>query len=110
VGYAYASAYRLRPAYRYTLEDSVYVAQGMGGQGIGSALLGALIARCQAGRWRQMLAVIGDSANTASIALHRRYGFEAVGTFTCVGFKLGRWVDTVLMQRPLGAGGSCPPS
>jgi phosphinothricin acetyltransferase len=109
VGYAYASAYRSRPAYRYTIEDSVYVAPGMGGQGIGSALLGALIARCEAGRWRQMLAVIGDSGNAASIALHRRFGFEAVGTFASVGFKLGRWVDTVLMQRPLGAGATRRP-
>lgn len=109
VGYAYASAYRPRPAYRYTIEDSVYVASGLGGQGIGSALLGALIARCEAGCWRQMLAVIGDSGNSASIALHRRFGFEAVGSFTSVGFKLGRWVDTVLMQRPLGAGATLPP-
>jgi L-amino acid N-acyltransferase YncA len=109
-GYAYASAYRPRPAYRYTIEDSVYVAHGMGGRGIGSALLGALIERCESGPWRQMLAVIGDSGNHASIALHRRLGFEPVGTFNSVGFKLGRWVDTVLMQRPLGAGGSGPPS
>lgn len=103
-GYAYASAYRARPGYRYTIEDSVYVEQGLTGSGVGSALLRALIERCEAGPWRQMLAVIGDSANTASIALHRRLGFRHVGTFASVGFKLGRWVDTVLMQRPLGAG------
>jgi L-amino acid N-acyltransferase YncA len=104
VGYAYASAYRARPGYRYTIEDSVYVDQGLTGLRVGSALLTALIERCEAGPWRQMLAVIGDSANAGSIALHRRLGFTHVGTFASVGFKLGRWVDTVLMQRPLGAG------
>jgi len=109
VGYAYASAYRSRPGYRYTIEDSVYVDGGLSGRGIGSALLAALIERCEAGRWRQMLAVIGDSGNAASIALHRRLGFRLVGTFESVGFKLGRWVDTVLMQRPLGPGDTQDP-
>lgn len=109
VGYAYASLYRTRPAYRYTIEDSVYVEQGLTGLGVGSALLAALIERCEAGPWRQMLAVIGDSANVASIALHRRLGFRPIGTCGSVGFKLGRWVDTVLMQRPLGAGDQGPP-
>lgn len=109
VGYAYASTYRPRPAYRYTIEDSVYVADGMGGVGVGSALLASLIERCESGPWRQMLAVIGDSGNTASIALHRRFGFRAAGTFVSVGFKLGRWVDTVLMQRSLGAGDTRSP-
>jgi phosphinothricin acetyltransferase len=109
VGYAYATPYRPRPAYRYTIEDSVYVEEGRGGEGIGTALLAELIARCESGPWRQMLAVIGDSGNSASLALHRRLGFAAVGTFTSVGFKLGRWVDTVLMQRPLGAGDRSPP-
>lgn len=104
VGYAYASTYRPRPAYRYTIEDSVYVEAGLRGLGLGSALLAALIERCEAGPWRQMLAVIGDSANASSIALHRRLGFRYVGNFESVGFKLGRWVDTVLMQRALGAG------
>ena len=108
-GYAYAAGYRPRPAYRHTIEDSVYVAPGLGGRGIGSALLGALIARCEAGPWRQMLAVIGDSGNEGSIALHRRLGFQTVGTLRSVGFKLGRWVDTVLMQRPLGEGDRSPP-
>jgi L-amino acid N-acyltransferase YncA len=103
VGYAYASGYRSRSAYRYTIEDSVYVANRLRGRGVGGALLAALLERCETGPWRQMLAVIGDSGNTASIALHRRYGFELVGTFTAVGFKLGRWVDTVLMQRALGS-------
>ncbi|HTX23615.1 MAG TPA: GNAT family N-acetyltransferase [Steroidobacteraceae bacterium] len=109
VGYAYATPYRARPAYRYTIEDSVYVAHGLGGRGIGSALLRSLIARCEAGRWRQMLAVIGDSRNAASIALHRRLGFHLTGTLGGVGFKLGQWVDTVLMQRALGRGERSPP-
>ena len=108
-GYSYATSYRLRPAYRYTIEDSVYVARGLGGHGIGSALLTALVARCEAGPWRQMLAVIGDSGNGGSIALHARLGFQPVGTLTSVGFKLGRWVDTVLMQRPLGSGDATLP-
>jgi phosphinothricin acetyltransferase len=102
VGYSYATAYRARPAYRHTIENSVYVADGLGGRGIGTALLTTLIARCEAGPWRQMLAIIGNSGNASSIALHRRLGFEHVGTLKSVGFKLGRWVDTVLMQRPLG--------
>ncbi len=109
VGYAYASPYRPRSAYRCTIEDTVYVAHRLTGRGIGSALLEALIARCESGPWRQMLAVIGDSGNAASVALHRRLGFATVGTFTSVGFKLGRWVNTVLMQRPLGAGDARPP-
>ena len=110
VGFSYAGAYRARPAYRYTIEDSVYVAEGMGGRGIGSALLGELIRRCETGVWRQMLAVIGHSGNAGSIALHRRLGFVPVGTFAAVGFKLGQWVDTVLMQRALGAGDAAPPA
>jgi phosphinothricin acetyltransferase len=108
-GYAYANAYRPRPAYRHTIEDSVYVAERMQGQGIGRALLSALIVRCEAGRWRQMIAVIGNSGNAGSIALHRQLGFRVVGTFESVGFKLGGWVDTVLMQRALGPGSSTPP-
>lgn len=110
VGYSYATTYRARPAYRYTIEDSVYVAEGMAGRGIGTALLGALIVRCEAGPWRQMLAVIGDSGNTASIALHRRHGFREAGALLSVGFKLGRWVDSVVMQRELGAGSARPPA
>lgn len=111
VGFCYAAVYRPRPAYRHTIENSVYVAHDRAGQGIGTALLQALLARCEAGPWRQMLAVIGDSANAGSIALHRRMGFEHVGTLGSVGFKFGRWLDTLLMQRPLGAGDtSLPPA
>lgn len=104
LGFSYATPYRPRPVYRYTVENSVYVAEGMGGRGIGKALLDALIVRCEQGPWRQMLAVIGDSANAGSIALHRRCGFESIGTFRAVGFKFGGWLDTVLMQRSLGTG------
>jgi len=100
-GYAYASTYRPRSAYRHTIEDSVYVADGFGGRGIGLALLTALIERCERGPWRQMIAVIGNSGNAGSIALHTRLGFEHVGVLRDVGFKHGRWVDTVLMQRAL---------
>jgi len=96
--------YRARTAYRYTIEDSVYIADGLAGKGIGTALLSELISRCEAGPWRQMLAVIGDSANAASIALHRSRGFSMIGTLPAVGFKFGRWVDSVIMQRTLGSG------
>jgi L-amino acid N-acyltransferase YncA len=101
VGYSYATRYRTRSAYRYTIEDTVYVAGGLSGKGIGSALLTCLIARCQRGPWRQMVAVIGDSDNAGSIALHRRLGFRPIGTLQAVGFKFGRWIDSVLMQRSL---------
>lgn len=110
-GYAYATLYRLRSAYRHTVEDSVYVAQGMAGQGIGAALLAALIARCEAGPWRQMLATIGQGdGNAGSIALHARMGFARIGALRSVGFKHGQWLDTVLMQRPLGVGDGALPA
>jgi phosphinothricin acetyltransferase len=102
LGYAYATSYRARSAYRHTIEDSVYIADGMHGRGIGMALLSELIARCEAGPWQQVIAVIGNSGNAGSIALHARLGFEHVGVLRRVGFKHGQWVDTVLMQRPLG--------
>jgi phosphinothricin acetyltransferase len=102
-GYSYAGPYRSRSAYRHTIEDTVYVAEGSLGLGLGSALLAALIDRCEIGPWRQMVAVIGDSENHASIGLHRKFGFRHVGTLERVGFKFGRWVDSVLMQRALGA-------
>ena len=100
-GYAYASTYRPRSAYRHTIEDSVYLADGFGGRGIGHALLTSLIERCARGPWRQMIAVIGNSGNAGSIALHAKLGFAHVGVLREVGFKHGRWVDTVLMQRAL---------
>ncbi|GIQ63472.1 N-acetyltransferase [Paenibacillus cisolokensis] len=109
VGYSYASSFRTRSAFRFTVENSVYVEDGWGGRGIGSELLRHLIERCEAGPWRQMIAVIGDSANEASIALHKKLGFRTIGTLTNVGFKFGRWVDTVMMQRELGEGGGTLP-
>jgi L-amino acid N-acyltransferase YncA len=105
LGFAYAVAYRSRPAYRFTIEDSVYVAEGFHGRGIGSVLLGELIARCERGPWRQMVPIVGDSANSGSIALHRRFGFELVGTLRSVGFRHGCWVDTPILQRGLGTAG-----
>jgi phosphinothricin acetyltransferase len=109
MGYAYAGPYRLRPAYRWSVEDSVYVAPEAFRRGVGHALLAALIGACEARGFRQMIAVIGDSAQTPSIALHRRAEFRLVGTLEQVGFKFGRWLDSVLMQRSLGEGGSSPP-
>jgi phosphinothricin acetyltransferase len=108
-GYAYASAYRTRPAYRYTVENSVYVAADAQRLGIGRRLLADLIERCQRLGFRQMVAVIGDSANAASISLHADLGFRRVGTIGSCGFKFGRWVDSVIMQRALGAGDRAPP-
>ena len=104
VGYAYAGPYRARAAYRWSVEDTIYVAPSSQRRGIGRALLERLIADAEAGGFRQMIAVIGDSANAASIELHRAAGFRMVGTFDNVGFKFSRWLDSVLMQRPLGAG------
>jgi phosphinothricin acetyltransferase len=100
-GYAYAAMYRDRPAYRFTVEDSVYVAEAARGRGLGRALLLALIAGARAAGMRQMVAVIGDSANSGSVRLHRACGFRDVGTLVEVGHKFGRWLDTVLMQRAL---------
>ena len=109
LGYAYASAYRPRPAYRFAVENSVYVAPGAGRSGTGQALLEALIDRCTCRGFRLMVAVIGDSANAASIGLHARAGFAHAGLLPAVGWKHGRWVDSVLMTRPLGAGATTPP-
>ena len=108
-GYAYASPYRTRSAYRYTLENSVYIRDGLARRGLGRTLLGEVIATCAAGGWRQMIAVIGDSGNTASIALHKSLGFTRTGTLRAVGYKFGHWVDSVLMQRELGAGDGTAP-
>ncbi|QQS12456.1 MAG: N-acetyltransferase [Rhodospirillales bacterium] len=110
VGYAYASLYRARPAYRFTCENSIYIEAGDRRGGVGSALLPALIERCAALGFRQMVAVIGDSANAASIGVHAKFGFREVGTLRASGFKHGRWVDSVLMQRALGDGDSTPPA
>ncbi len=107
-GYAYAGAYRARPAYGATLEDSVYIDPAMKGMGIGRKLLDALIAEATARGFRQMIAVIGDSANAASVGVHRAAGFELVGTFKSIGWKHGQWLDTVLMQRSLGEGDTTP--
>jgi phosphinothricin acetyltransferase len=101
LGYAYVSLYRTRSAYRYTVEDSVYVRHDTTARGVGRALLGALVARCERMDLRQIVAVIGDSGNAASIGLHAALGFKQVGLLPAVGFKLGRWVDSVLMQRSL---------
>jgi len=109
VGYAYASHYRPRAAYLHTIEDSVYVTDGFAGKGIGRTLLGTLISRCEAGRWRQCVAVIGGGQNAASVALHERFDFRRVGVLVSVGFKLGQWVDTIVMQRALGGGNSSLP-
>jgi L-amino acid N-acyltransferase YncA len=108
-GYAYAGPYRARLAYRFTVEDSVYVAPEAQGRGVGRALLMELIAAGERQGFRQMIAVIGDSEQTASIALHAALGFAYVGTFRNVGFKFGRWLDSVLMQKPLGKGSTADP-
>jgi L-amino acid N-acyltransferase YncA len=110
LGYAYAGPYRSRPAYRFTVEDSVYVARAAQGQGIGRALLSALIDEAEARGFRLMVAVIGDKASTGSIRLHQSLGFMPVGVLEPVGYKHGRWLASVLMQRVLGEGASTPPA
>jgi L-amino acid N-acyltransferase YncA len=109
-GYAYASSYRARIAYQWTVENSVYVDGRFQGRGIGSALMQALIDECTARGFRQMIAVIGEPTNTASIKLHERFGFQLVGIFRGLGRKHGRWLDTVQMQRALGDGADSAPS
>lgn len=109
LGYAYANWYRTRPAYRFSCENSVYVAPSAVGLGVGRALLPALVARCESGGFRQMVAVIGDSGNAASIGLHAACGFQRVGLLPAVGWKFGRWVDSVLMVRTLGDGDHTAP-
>lgn len=110
IGYAYADLFRERSAYRFTLENSVYIDPAHHRQGAGRALLSELLARCEALGYRQMLAIIGDSGNQGSIGLHRALGFEDAGVYRSVGLKFGRWLDTVLMQKSLGAGDSGPPA
>ena len=109
VGYGYAGPYRLRPAYRWSVEDSIYIAPDAHRRGIGRALLTQLIDESERRGFRQMIAVIGDTQNVASIELHRALGFRHVGTFAAVGFKHGRWLDSVLMQRSLGVGDAAVP-
>lgn len=110
LGYAYANQFRPRPAYRFCLEDSIYLAQEAQGQGVGKVLLAELIAQCEARGARQMLAVIGDSANAGSIGVHRALGFEPAGILKSAGWKFGRWLDVVLMQRALGQGDGIAPA
>ena len=109
LGYAYAHPFRPRPAYRFTVEDSIYLHADAQGRGIGRVLLAELLARCQAAGARQMLAVIGDSTNHGSIGVHRALGFEDCGRLQAVGWKFGRWLDVLLMQRALGRGAIEPP-
>jgi len=108
-GYAYAGPYRARPAYRFVVENSIYLDGGARGKGYGKALLMELISICEKAGFRQMIAVIGASANTGSVAVHASCGFRMVGTLKDMGWKHGKWLDTVLMQLPLGEGGSEPP-
>jgi phosphinothricin acetyltransferase len=110
VGFAYAAPFRPRRAYRWCIEDSIYLDAGARGRGVGRALLAELVARCTALGARRMLAVIGDSANAASIGVHRACGFVPAGVLEACGWKLGRWLDVVMMQRPLGAGDAAPPT
>ncbi len=110
IGYAYAGPYRPRPAYRFTVENSVYLQPAIQRRGIGLQLLQRLIAECEARGYRQMIAVIGDSANAGSIGVHARAGFAMIGTHPNVGFKFGRWLDTVMMQRALGEGAATLPN
>ena len=108
-GYAYAGPYRSRPAYKWSVEDSIYVAPQMHRKGIGGLLLRRLVAESEQRGFRQMIAVIGDSAQIGSIAVHERAGFSHIGTLRSVGFKHGKWLDTVLMQRALGKGDTTTP-
>jgi L-amino acid N-acyltransferase YncA len=108
-GYAYAGPYRTRPAYDWCVEDSIYVAPDYHRQGIGRILLERLIVESEARGFRQMIGVIGDTANTASVAVHAAAGFRLIGTFQSIGYKHDRWLDTVLMQRALGRGDAVPP-
>ena len=109
VGYAYAGPYRPRPAYRFTVENSIYLAPASHRRGIGIQLLRRLIAECETRGYRQMIAVIGDSANAGSVGVHTRAGFQMIGTHPSVGLKFGRWLDTVMMQLALGAGATTIP-
>lgn len=108
-GYAYAAPYRTRSAYRYTIEDTIYLAHDMLGQGMGQALLATLIQRCEQGPWRQMIAVIAGNHNLGSINLHRKMGFAHAGTQPATGYKFKQWIDVIFMQRALNGGHLTPP-
>ena len=108
-GYTYASPYRTRVGYRYTVESTIYVAKDARGLGVGRRLIEDLIERCEARGYRQMIAVIGDSRNLQSIEFHSRMGFNQAGLIKSIGFKFGRWMDSVIMQRPLGSGDTILP-
>src|SRR4029077_18341542 len=110
LGYSYAGPFRPRVGYRFSLEDSIYVDPDTVGRGVGRALLRAVLARCEELGYRQMIAVIGGSETLPSIRLHAALGFTHIGTFTGIGFKFGRWIDSVYMQRPLGPGNTALPA
>ena len=110
LGYAYAGAYRPRAAYRDTVENSIYIHSEFTGRGIGKRLLPALLTECEVRDLRQMIAVVGDSANVPSIQLHERCGFRTVGVFRSIGYKHGRWLDSVVLQKSLGRGDTVPPA
>ncbi|MCW2237782.1 GNAT family N-acetyltransferase [Azospirillum canadense] len=110
LGYAYGSAYHVRSAYRFTIQDSVYVAEEARGQGVGRAVLQALIDRCTDLGYRQMVALVGGTENAGSIGLHTAMGFRTCGVVEAVGLKFGRWLDLVMMQKELGAGRSDVPT
>lgn len=110
IGFAYGNWFKPRPAYRYSVEDSIYLAPGLGGKGLGRALLTELLARCESAGIRKIMAVIGDSANAGSVGLHRALGFTQVGIVESCGWKFGAWRDIVIMQKTLGAGDTLPPT
>ncbi len=110
VGFAYGNWFKPRAAYRYSVEDSIYLAPDQQGQGVGKALLSALLTELEARGVRKVMAVIGDSANAGSVGLHRSLGFEHAGTINACGWKFNQWLDIVLMQKPLGAGDTTPPA
>ncbi|GAB3478960.1 GNAT family N-acetyltransferase [Polaromonas eurypsychrophila] len=110
VGFAYGNWFKPRPAYRYSVEDSIYLAPDAGGKGVGRALLSELLARCESAGIRKIMAIIGDSANAGSVGLHRALGFTQVGIVASCGWKFGAWRDIVIMQKTLGAGDTVPPT
>nr|WP_312987119.1 N-acetyltransferase family protein [Comamonas koreensis] len=110
LGYAYANWFKARPAYRFSAEDSIYVADGQHGRGLGRLLMNALIAHCEAAGVRKLIAVIGDSNNLGSVGVHRAAGFSQVGVMRSVGWKFGRWLDIVMMEKTLGDGDNSAPT